>query len=77
VKFAAHLALQGGIDELVLAHARQAGEGRGHDPRAIVVAVARQIVDGDLGVGKGFGQVAAKRLRQDMGMGGRGLRNLR
>ena len=43
MQFAAHLALQGGIDELVLAYARQAGEGAGHDACAIVIAIARQI----------------------------------
>ena len=60
MQLAAHLALQRGIDELVLADTGQAGEGGRDDAGAIVVAVAGQIVDDDLGVGKGFGQMAVK-----------------
>ena len=76
MQFATHLALQGGIDELMLAHPGQAREGRGHDARTLVVAVAGQIVDNDLGVGKGFGQMAAKRF-DGHGHGRRDLRILR
>jgi hypothetical protein len=62
MQFATHPALQRGIDELMLAHTRQACEGRGHNAGTIVIAVAGQIVDDDLGVGKGLGQMAAKRI---------------
>ena len=53
VQFPAHLAAERGIDHLVLANPRQAAELLRADPRAIVVAVAREVVDADLGVGEG------------------------
>eukprot|EP01035_Chromulina_nebulosa_P059004 gene59004-80806_t len=54
---AAHVALERGIDELVLFHARQTGEGDRDDARLVVVAVAREVIDRDLGVGKRLGQI--------------------
>ena len=53
---AAHLALQGGVDELVLAHARQAAKGARSDPRLVVVAVAGEVLDMDIRFGKGLPQ---------------------
>ena len=43
---------------LVLAYAGEAGEGGGDDAGLVVVAVAGQVGDGDLGVGEGLGQAA-------------------
>ena len=45
---------------LVLLHARLAAEGFGDDGRGIVVAVAGQILNGDVRVGEGLGQMGAK-----------------
>src|SRR5436190_246966 len=56
VEFAAHLALQRGVDELVLAHARQAGERRRDDAGLVVVAVAGEVLDLDRGVGEALAQ---------------------
>ena len=56
MQFAADLALQGRINKLVLTHARHAAEGLVDDARLVVVAVAGQILDGDLGVRKGCTQ---------------------
>src|SRR5215471_7788585 len=53
---AADLALQRGIDQLVLAHARQSLERARGDPGAIVISVSREILDVDLGVGKSLSQ---------------------
>src|SRR5215213_5759241 len=53
VQLPAHAALQGGVDDLVLLHAALAAEGFGHDRSGIVIAVAGQVLDGDLGVGQG------------------------
>jgi len=50
VQLAAHPALQRRIDELMLLDARQARERLGDDAGLIVVAVAGQVVDLDLGV---------------------------
>ena len=50
----------------LLAHARQAREDRRDDARTVVVAVSGQVVDGDLGVGKGLGQIGVQ------GFGGHG-----
>ena len=60
MKLAAHVPLQGGIDELVLLDAREPREGRGYDARAVVVAVAGQILDGDLGVREGLDEVGVQ-----------------
>ena len=49
---AAHAALQGLVDHLVLLHAGLAGELLGDDVGGVVVAVAGQVLDGDLGVGE-------------------------
>ena len=56
MQFAAHLPLQGGIDQLVLAYARKAGKGAGGDLGAVMVAVAGQILDDDLGVRESLAQ---------------------
>ena len=50
VQFAAHPAAQRGIDHLVLLHAGHAAELLGDDGRGVVVAVARQVFDGDVRV---------------------------
>src|SRR5579859_322690 len=52
MKFAPHLSLERGIDKLVLTHPRKACEGGGNDARPIVVAVAGEVLDNDLGVGE-------------------------
>src|SRR5690606_23201105 len=62
VQLAAHLALQGGVDQLVLPDAGQAREGRGDDARAVVVAVAGEVLDLDLGVGEGLAQMSLQIL---------------
>jgi len=56
VKLAAHAALEGGINHLVLGDAGFAGEGGRPDGRFIVVTVACQILDVDVGVWEGFPQ---------------------
>ena len=43
---------QGLVDHLVLLDPRLAAKRRGHDMRAVVIAVAREILDRDLGVGQ-------------------------
>ena len=53
MQLAAHVALQRGIDDLVLLHPRLALERRGHDGRGVVIAVAGEIADLDLRVGQG------------------------
>src|SRR5581483_6972479 len=53
----ADLALQRGVDQLVLAHPRQAAEHGRCYLGAIVVAVAGEILDRDLGVGKGLAKL--------------------
>lgn len=60
MKGSAHFALEGGIDELMLAHPGHASERFRDDAGAIMVAVASQILDRDLGVGEGFGQVTVQ-----------------
>src|SRR5262249_21272855 len=45
VEDAAHLALERGIDELMLLHARLAAEARRDHRRSIVVAISREIAD--------------------------------
>jgi hypothetical protein len=62
VKFAADLTLESRIDELVLADAGQAGEGGRNDARTVMVTIPGQIIDGDLGVGKGFRQMGVERF---------------
>ncbi len=42
------------IDQLMLLHAAFALEGGGDDVGGVVVAVATQVFDGDLGVGQAF-----------------------
>src|SRR3712207_5550934 len=53
VQLPAHAPLQGGVDDLVLLHPALAAEGLGHDGSGVVVTVAGQVFDGDLGVGQG------------------------
>ena len=50
VQRAAHLAFERLVDDLVLLHPRFAAEGLGDDGRGIVVAVAGEVADGDVGV---------------------------
>ena len=50
MELAAHFALQGVIDELVLLDPRLAPEGLGDHGGRIVVAIAGEIADRDLGV---------------------------
>ncbi len=52
MQYAAHVPLQRGIDHLVLLHARFSPEGFGDDRGRVVIAVPRQILDGDLGIGE-------------------------
>jgi hypothetical protein len=47
VEHAAHLALQGGIDHLVLLHAALALESLGDDGGGIVIAIAGEVADLD------------------------------
>ena len=53
MELAPDLALQGGVDQLVLPHPWQALEGAGDDARAEVIVVARQVLDGDRRIGEG------------------------
>lgn len=62
MEFAAHLALERRIDELVLSNARQTGKCTGNNARTIVVTIPRQIVNRDLGIGKGFRQMGVQRF---------------
>src|SRR5437879_5429955 len=50
VQDAAHLALEGRIDELVLLHARFAAKALGNHRCGVMVAVAREVADRHLGV---------------------------
>src|SRR5215470_9698665 len=50
VQNAAHLAFQGGVDQLVLLHARFSAKAFRDDRRGVVVAVAGEIADRHLGV---------------------------
>src|SRR4249920_132783 len=50
VQLTAHFGLERRIDELVLLHPRLAAEGLGDHGGGIVIAVPRQIADGDLSV---------------------------
>src|SRR5690348_385342 len=50
VQDAAHLAFQGGVDQLVLLHARFSAKAFRDDRRGVVVAVAGEIADRHLGV---------------------------
>src|SRR5574339_1174899 len=52
VQRAAHVALQGVVDHLVLLHPCLARELLGHDAGGIMVAIPREVGDGHLGVGK-------------------------
>jgi hypothetical protein len=45
MKHAAHLILQGGVDDLVLLHPRLAAKGLGNDLGRMMVAVAREILE--------------------------------
>ena len=54
MQFAAHAALEGGIDHLVLLHAGFALEGSGDDVGGVVIAVAGEVADGDDRIGQGF-----------------------
>ena len=60
MKFAAHLALQSRVDQLVLPNAAQSREGGGDDAGLIVVAIAGEVVDGDGRVGKGLAKMGLK-----------------
>lgn len=62
MKLTAHLTLQRRIDQLVLADTRQTGKGAGNDACTVVVTVSCQIVDDDLGIRKGFGQMGMQRF---------------
>ena len=62
MEFATDLALQRGVDKLMLTHTRQACKRTRDDSRAIMVPVSGQIVDGDLGVGKGLRQMGVQRF---------------
>ena len=48
MQLAPHAAAQGLVNHLVLLHPRLALERGGHDMRRVVIAVAAQILDGDL-----------------------------
>src|SRR5262245_7593989 len=50
VQDAAHLALQRGVDQLMLLHARLAAKARRDDGRGVMVAVAGEVADRHLGV---------------------------
>src|SRR4051794_19369542 len=52
VQLAAHPGAEGLVDDLVLLQARLAAERFRGDVRPVVVAVAREILDPDLGVGQ-------------------------
>mgnify|MGYP000046298306 CR=1 FL=1 len=52
VKLAAHAAAERLVDHLVLLHAALAGKGGGNDAAGIVVAIAAQVFDHHVGVGK-------------------------
>ena len=57
MKFSAHLPFQGSVNQLVLAHAGQAGEGGRDDAGSIVVAIAGQILDNDSRIRKRSGEI--------------------
>ncbi len=48
----AHAALERGIDHLMLLNARLANKGGRDDARRVMIAIAAQILDRDLGVGQ-------------------------
>jgi len=54
MKFAAHPALKGLIDHLMLLNPGFSGKSTGDDKRGIVIAIARKVLDRHLGVGKTF-----------------------
>lgn len=54
MKLFSHHPLEGLIDELMLGHSGLAVEGGRAHIGGIVLAIAGEIVDGDLGVGQGF-----------------------
>ncbi len=54
VQLAAHAALERGVNHLVLGHPRLARERGGADHRPVMVPVAGQVLDVDIGVGKGL-----------------------
>ena len=53
MKRAAHLGADRGIDQLVLGDSRLARKLRRNDVRGIVVAIAGEVADGDVGVRQG------------------------
>ena len=50
MKHAAHVAFERVVDHLVLLHAALAAETLGDDLRGVMIPIAGQITDGDLGV---------------------------